>query len=96
MLQEMLYGDIILIVKKEIIVGNITGDVFYPIVGLEITQNECQHKIFLYVQYSYRWKKFKGQKLSGENPSQLVLGYPQNIRWLVPIPSLPIKHYVLI
>ena len=34
-------------------------------------------------------------KLSNRTPFQLILGKPMNIQLLGPIPTLPLKHYVL-
>ena len=74
MLTEMIYDNSYS--KTDIIVGNIMGDVLHPSARLAIEPNMCQHKIFSYVQYRYRWKNVKGQKLSDGNKSQLGLIYP--------------------
>ena len=58
MLAEIIYNNIKS--KTNIIVGNITGNILHPHAPLAIEQNGCQHKIFPYVQYRYRWTKFKG------------------------------------
>ena len=74
MLAEIIYNNIKS--KTNIIVGNITGNILHPHAPLAIEQNGCQHKILSYVQYRYRWTKFKGQKLSDGNQYQLGSVFP--------------------
>ena len=57
-------------------------------------KNGCRHQILSYVQRRYRLKEFKGQKIPNGTQSHLGFCIPEILQ-LVPIPTLPLKHFVL-